>query len=198
MPKSYTQTERTKIMNQLKAAAMESMLQKGIKKTTVDELVQKVHIPKGTFYLFYESKEMLLYDAFLQTDEQMHGLLAEQMQQLVADFSPESLTELLVFFFQMGFQTGILQLMLSGELEILIRKLPDEIVAAHIEKDDDFLQVFARLFPHLTKQELAAYSAAFRGIFFTAGHQREIGECYEEALHLLVRGLVLQMWSSFT
>ena len=35
---------------------------KGVKKTTVDELVKRTGIPKGTFYLFYPSKEMLLFD----------------------------------------------------------------------------------------------------------------------------------------
>lgn len=38
------------------------MQEKGVKKTTVDELVKREGIPKGTFYLFYPSKEMLLYD----------------------------------------------------------------------------------------------------------------------------------------
>ncbi|MDY4210978.1 MAG: TetR/AcrR family transcriptional regulator [Treponema sp.] len=33
-----------------------------MKKTTVDELVKRTGIPKGTFYLFYPSKEILLFD----------------------------------------------------------------------------------------------------------------------------------------
>ncbi len=35
------------------------MQEKGVKKTTVDELVKRVGIPKGTFYLFYPSKDCL-------------------------------------------------------------------------------------------------------------------------------------------
>ncbi|WP_286081321.1 TetR/AcrR family transcriptional regulator [Parablautia intestinalis] len=30
--------------------------------TTVDEIVKRVNIPKGTFYLFYKSKELLLFE----------------------------------------------------------------------------------------------------------------------------------------
>lgn len=41
------------------------MNQFGVKKTTVDELVKRVSIPKGTFYLFYPSKEQLFFDVFL-------------------------------------------------------------------------------------------------------------------------------------
>ena len=34
----------------------------GIRRTMVDEIVKRVKIPKGTFYLFYPSKEMLLFE----------------------------------------------------------------------------------------------------------------------------------------
>ena len=39
----------------------------GIRKTTVDELVRRVGIPKGTFYLFYESKGRLIRDVILNS-----------------------------------------------------------------------------------------------------------------------------------
>ena len=42
MPKSYTEKEREIIMENLRAAALESMQKQGVKKTTVDELVKKV------------------------------------------------------------------------------------------------------------------------------------------------------------
>ena len=62
MPKIYSETERTDIKDNLKREANILMIERGIKKTTVDELVKRAGIPKGTFYLFYPSKEMLLFE----------------------------------------------------------------------------------------------------------------------------------------
>lgn len=194
MPKSYTEKERAYIITKLRSAAMESMLQKGVRKTTVDDLVSTVRIPKGTFYLFYRSKEMLLYDALMQIEEETHRQLSGKLTAIQSDMTVSSLTALLFDFFQLGLNCGILQLMISGDLDLLMRKLPDEVVAAHISKDDEFLSVFCELFPSMEPEKLAEYSAAFRAVFFTASYQREIGECYDQALKLLINGLVMQMW----
>ena len=43
------------------------MQKKGVKKTTVDELVKRVGIPKGTFYLFYPSLINLIHYYVFQT-----------------------------------------------------------------------------------------------------------------------------------
>ncbi|MBO7531153.1 MAG: TetR/AcrR family transcriptional regulator, partial [Lachnospiraceae bacterium] len=48
MPKTYSEREREKIVKKLKKAANELMMKKGVKKATVDELVKKAGIPKGT------------------------------------------------------------------------------------------------------------------------------------------------------
>ena len=62
MPKIYSDEEKKNIIAKLKNEANKLMQEKGVKKTTVDELVKRVGIPKGTFYLFYPSKEMLLFE----------------------------------------------------------------------------------------------------------------------------------------
>ena len=193
MPKSFSDKERQYIIESLRNAAFESMIQKGIKKTTVDELVEKVRIPKGTFYLFYKSKEILLFDAIMKKEEELHKEMAGKFTELAADFSKESLTNLLFDFFQLGFGMGILPIMLSGELDILIRKLPDELVAESISKDDDFLVILKHLFPEMPESDIKKYSSAFRALFFTAMYRREIGE-YDDALKVLIKGVVIQMW----
>ena len=62
MPKVYSNEERQNIKERLKCEANILMREKGVKKTTVDELVKRVDIPKGTFYLFYSSKEELFFE----------------------------------------------------------------------------------------------------------------------------------------
>lgn len=193
MPKTYSEKERAAIIAALRAAAAESLVQNGVRRTTVDDLVRKAHIPKGTFYLFYDSKELLLYDALEQYEQAMHVEILAQLKTLPPDFSVDALAEMLCGFFHSALESGMLRLLLSGELEQLTRKLPDDLVAQHIHDDDDFTLLFLQLMPQLTREQGEQYSAALRAIFFTAVYQREIGPQYDAALYLLVRGLVLQM-----
>lgn len=63
MPKTFTDKEREYIKKRLMEEAQDCLRLYGIRKTTVDELVKRANIPKGTFYLFYDSKELLFYDS---------------------------------------------------------------------------------------------------------------------------------------
>ena len=64
-PKSFSGQERTLIDQRLRAAAAECLERYGVRKTTVDELVRRAGIPKGTFYLFYPSKEALFFSLLI-------------------------------------------------------------------------------------------------------------------------------------
>ena len=59
MPKSFTPEERGYIVRRLQKEATACLAQYGIRHTTVDELVRRAGIPKGTFYLFYHFQIVL-------------------------------------------------------------------------------------------------------------------------------------------
>ena len=50
MPKSYSEQEREYIRERLKEEAAQCLAKYGVRRTTVDEIVRRVKIPKGTFY----------------------------------------------------------------------------------------------------------------------------------------------------
>ena len=50
------------IKERLQKAAVESMIKYGVGRTTVECLAKGANIPKGTFYLFYDWKEELLFE----------------------------------------------------------------------------------------------------------------------------------------
>lgn len=51
------------------------LLRIGVRRTTVDEIVKRVNIPKGTFYLFYKSKELLLFEVIQEQQENVNRRL---------------------------------------------------------------------------------------------------------------------------
>ena len=76
MPKSYSDQEKEYIVSRLKEEAVKCLSQYGVRRTTVDELVKRVNIPKGTFYLFYKSKELLLFEVLQELHDKINNDLA--------------------------------------------------------------------------------------------------------------------------
>lgn len=193
MPKTYSEEEKNYIIERLKEEARACMQTYGIRKTTVDELVARVHIPKGTFYLFYDSKERLLFDALLDIDTQIHGILQEKVGELSANLTVDSLTDCIFLLFSLLDDTCIPKVLESGEFEILYRKLPKEVIAEHMQEDDQSMLALFKMIG-LGEEGIKRYSAAFRSVFLTLSMKDEIGrEVFPEVLHLMIRGIVIQM-----
>ncbi|MBC3796080.1 TetR/AcrR family transcriptional regulator [Acetobacterium tundrae] len=62
MPKIYSNEKRQEIRNQLMLVGLELIKQNGLKRMNIQELTKKVGIAQGTFYNFFSSKEMLVYE----------------------------------------------------------------------------------------------------------------------------------------
>ena len=195
MPKAYSDQEKEYIRKRLKEEAAKCLAQYGIKRTIVDEIVHRVKIPKGTFYLFYQSKEMLLFEVILE----QHDLIEEKLWKEIStiapkDFNAEKLTDIIVGFYQMAGEMPILKLLNSGEIELLARKLPPQVLEEHLGHDNAMVDRLFASFPIKNNVDTRALSAAFRAIYFSTLHKEEIGEeHYEEGLRLMVVGLINQL-----
>jgi AcrR family transcriptional regulator len=86
----------------------------GIRKTTVDELVKRVKIPKGTFYLFYESKDLLFYDIFCALHDEMQEKLLAELAVLEGDMDAGTLTNLFFSLYKSLDDSYLLKLITSG------------------------------------------------------------------------------------
>ncbi len=195
MPKSYSKQERIFIINKLKEEAGQCLLQYGIRRTTVDEIVKRVRIPKGTFYLFYKSKELLLFDVILE----QHNLIEEKMLKAISlvDYSSvnaEQLTDLILNFFKLADETPILKLLTTDEIEILTRKLPTDVIKEHLNHNNVILQQLFSMLPLKTDMNLEILTSVFRAIHFISLKKDEIGEQnYDEVLRTLIYGIAIQI-----
>ena len=196
MPKSYSEHEKEYIRKRLKEEAAKCLAQFGIRKTTVDEIVKRVKIPKGTFYLFYQSKELLLFDVIL--DE--HNAIEQKIMTALSDIdlaaiSIDNLTDIFFDFFRIVEENPILKILNSDEIEVLSRKLPNEVLANHLEHDNSMIDKIFSLLPVRSQVDVNSFSAAFRAIYFSTLHKEEIGkQYYDLSLKLLIQGLLTQMF----
>ena len=194
MPKSYSKQEKEYIKKRLKEEAAKCLAQYGVRRTTVDEIVKRVNIPKGTFYLFYKSKELLLFEAIQEQHEIVNRALYQTLSNIAdTGFSAEKLTNAIFEFYKMTENMPILKMLDLGEVELLARKLPREIVEEHLQDDTDTIEKMFALLPIKKEVDIKVISAVFHAIYYATLHKSEIGEeQYDEALHTLIYGIVIQ------
>lgn len=195
LPKCYTDQEKEYIKHRLKEEAGKCLIQYGIRRTTVDDIVKRVQIPKGTFYLFYQSKELLLYDVILEEHDRIEEELVQAVSQMQDnEFDTEQLIQVIYDFFKKSSVSPVLKILNSNEIELLARKLPAGVLEKHIEHDNDLIEDVLTKLTLNADMDKNVLGAAFRAIYFITLHRDSIGEDYfEKSLYLLIRGLVLQL-----
>lgn len=193
MPKSYTDIEKEYIKSNLHHHAAECLSIYGIKRTTVDELVKRAKIPKGTFYLFYKSKEILLFEVILKWHDEIQNELYHTINTLSDRVTVNNLTDAIFIAYKHVEQTGLASILFTGEIEALIHKLPQEMLEEHLTKDNDMIEKIIAILPAAKGKDPQLYSAAFRSAFFLLLHKQEIGPQFDEVLKLNLRGLVIQL-----
>ena len=204
MPKIYSETERTDIKDNLKREANILMIERGIKKTTVDELVKRAGIPKGTFYLFYPSKEMLLFECIQDFHNEADKIISDGMEQIIRKyksrtkgkrFSNECLDEITdVLMEAINITSGsCLKIMLDPEsMNLLISKLPEDVLKKH--GNDSKENILLEFFGIKDKEKIQAISGSFTLILLGLIYSPVLGdELAEKSTRLLVRGVVNQM-----
>ncbi len=195
MPRALTDNERDHIRQRLMEEAENCLRQYGVRKTTVDELTKKARIPKGTFYLFYESKELLFYDVLLKFHESIQQELLHKLGELSGCITPDAMTDLLFTFYQRVESSFLYPLLTGGEIELLMQKLSPELIAAHAQTDDFQVEQLIHLVPGIDAKRVPHFSAALRAVFLSMLHKREVGEpVFPAALYILIRGVVLQLF----
>lgn len=132
----------------------------------------------------------------LEQHESINQALCQTISQMTeTDFSVMKLSEVLFQFFKMAEELPILKQLNVDEVERLVRKLPEEVVAQHFRHDTDTIEQLLALLPVKKTLDQQAISAAFDAIYFATLHQKEIGQThYDAALRLLIQGVVMQMF----
>lgn len=195
MPKAYSDQERAYIRQRLHEEAILCIKQYGMRKTSVDELVRRVNIPKGTFYLFYPSKEMLFFEVMIDFHDTVQKEVLKAAGALKGNMTPDTLTSLLFRFCKMADDSILMPMIVSGDLELLMRRLPDEVVAAHQAQDDFSVEQLAAMLPGVEGKKLELFSAALRAVFLLLLHKREIGApIFDDVLKMLLHGVAIQLF----
>ena len=188
MVKAFSKVEKEMIKEKLKAAAKECVGKYGMKKTTVDELVECAEISKGAFYKFYETKEMLFFEMLEDLHLEVYGKALETLKINKKISEKERLVEAFLEAIRVMEENNMMDF-LENELYFLLRKIPEKVKETHYHSDDYHIKELMDKsgFEFLVTKEVAA--GAVRALILTISHKKEIGESYKEVMELLVRGI---------
>lgn len=79
MPTGFTNDEQLKIKEDLFQAGIKLIRKYGVQRTTVDKLTKECGIAKGSFYLFYSSKEEYLAALSQYTGQKCQEMLLRKL-----------------------------------------------------------------------------------------------------------------------
>lgn len=192
MPRAFTETEANEIRAALCREARNCMARYGVRKTTVDQLASGAGISKGSFYRFFPSKEALLFHAVEEYQKELFQGLFHMVKERNLS-GKEGLAEAVWHLFDRVKNSFMVTLMQPEEMFLLLRGLPRETVSSHHQLDDNVTMMLLEAL-HLPETSVKAplFSTALRVLAMALTHREEAGaEHFDEALELLVRGLVL-------
>lgn len=161
----------------------------GLRKTSVDQLTRAAGIPKGTFYLFYASKEELFLEILEQIEAELRAELLDHRLP-PGKAAQQSVSTLLKRLLAARDRSPLLRGLGPADFEYLGRKIPAERVQAHVERDESFSREFVKKLRRdgITPQVPPGVVAnLLKSLFFVGLHQEDLGAgAYAEAMDILV------------
>ena len=193
MATAFTSEEKEVIRKKLHKVAKECLQRYGVKKTTVDQMAAMVDISKGSFYNFYSSKEMLFFAVLEEYQIDVMNRLTEQLG-METKIDTNRLVQLLYDFYQDFRYSFMYTIFKNNEMELLIRKLPKEVITNHHLIDDRMVKKIVSRINIRENVSVEIVSALFRTIAMTILHIEEIGEKqFDTTLKLVIQGVVEQV-----
>lgn len=193
MATAFTSEEKEVIRKKLHKVAKECLQRYGVKKTTVDQMAAMTDISKGSFYNFYSSKEMLFFAVLEEYQIDVMNRLTEQLG-METKIDTNRLVQLLYDFYQDFRYSFMYTIFKNHEMELLIRKLPKEVITNHHLIDDRMVKKIVSRIDIRENVSVEIVSALFRTIAMTILHIKEIGEeQFDTTLRLVIQGVVEQI-----
>lgn len=196
MSTAFSDNEKELINLKLIEVAEECLKKYGVRKTTVDQIVQMTGISKGSFYNFYPKKEILFFTVLEEYQKSIIENLTKKLRK-EDNIGIDEFSELLYELYQDVRQSFIMTIIQNEEFEYLMRKLPMELIINHHSLDDIFTNQIFSYIQVKDSVDVDVVSASLRAIFMSMIHIEEIGKKnFDDALKLLIRGLAQQIISA--
>jgi len=190
MPKGFSDKEKNVILGKLIDVGKEMFGHYGFKKVSIDEVVRHIKISKGTFYLFFDSKESYFMEVLESLDKENRKSLLSIIEDKT--LSPEKrLKAYLLKGFEFMEKNPVMTKIKYQDMEALMLNLPGGKVQDHINSDMDFmlnfltdLQAESGRTVQISHESLSGF---FQFFFYIFLHKDDIGDTeYHAGVELML------------
>ena len=189
MPKAFSEHEKETIRTQMREKGKKLFEKHGLKKTSVDEVTEAVGISKGSFYLFYGSKEELFLEILEQIEKEIQTAILEFTLIPKVD-ARKNVSAMLKGFLSTWDDYPLLKNFSKSDFDYLARKVPVKRIQQHVQSDTEFTNNFIKKIKRegiIVKVSPHVVSNLIKSLFFIGLHRQDLGEdAYEEAINVMI------------
>lgn len=192
MARHFSENEKQIIKKRLLVEGKKLFENYGIRKTSVDKIVDKVGIAKGSFYNFYASKESMVYELIMDIEIKMHKDEMDILYEFLKKYEfPEALKYTVCKSLNAMDEEPLL--LIHNDLPLLyeiLGKLSKEEKKRGAYQDQkrvlDFIDVAKQMGYELTVPD-TVLDASLMSFFTIFMNQNMIGNSAQEALELIMK-----------
>ena len=159
----------------------------GMKKTSVDQLTKAVGIAKGSFYKFYESKEMLFFAVLENIHSELYRVADHALSETDSLPPSERAAKAVLAVCRRLSDTG-------DDAKLLLQRLPEDVKNVHYHDDETHIRQLLEKYDLVPKRGISLAAATVRGLILTVSHKEQIGGLYPQVLETLGYGACRELF----
>ena len=165
----------------------------GMRKTSVEQLTEAVGISKGSFYKFFDSKELLFFAVLEDIHTECFAAAQKSLQENAA-IDPASRTAAAILAACRWLSETKAFVFIENDAEFLLHRLPEEVKTAHYHDDETHIRQLLEKYDLVPNRGISLAAATVRGLILTVYHKEQIGELYPQVLETLVYGACRELF----
>lgn len=195
MPKVVNENERNLYRKAMLSAVVSLLKQKSLRKITVEDITKKVGISKGSFYFYYEAKEILFFETIKHFENNFIAELS-RIQNMNIDPKEKILKVMKEMYLS---DESILLYITPIDFEWLMRKLPVEYSESEQQKSQSNFTNLLSLFQiNPQKLDINVISILLDTLSFVATNREKYSSsAQEEVLNMLMHNLADYLYTGY-
>ena len=165
----------------------------GMRKTSVEQLTEAAGISKGSFYKFFDSKELLFFAVLEDIHTECFAAAQKSLQENAA-IDPASRTAAAILAACRWLSETKAFVFIENDAEFLLHRLPEEVKTAHYHDDEAHIRLLLEKYDLVPSRGISLAAATVRGLILTVSHKEQIGELYPQVLETLVYGACRELF----
>ena len=191
---AFSDFETEQIYKALLAEARHCAATLGMRKTSVDQLTQAVGISKGSFYKFFDSKELLFFAVLEDIHTELYEVADRALREHVGLPPAERAATAILAVCRRMSETGVMAF-IENDVTSLLQRLPENIKSEHYHDDETHIRALLESNALIPNGGAELATATVRGLILTISQKAQIGAQYPQVLDLLVHGACIELFS---